>query len=58
MEDENQCGHYDYFLTDEAIEYRKQVNAGNIEDVDKKLYMEHDLEFMYIINQFFMDSIQ
>lgn len=58
MEEENHSGHYDYFLTAESIEYREQVDASNIKEVDKKLYMEHDLELMDIINQFYTNTIQ
>ena len=50
MDKENHNGHYDYFLTDAALEYQK----SNPETaVDKELYMEHDTNTMQMIIDFF-----
>ena len=50
MDKENHNGHYDYFLTDAAIEYK----AENPEPpIDKELYMEHDADIMNMIIEFF-----
>lgn len=44
-------GHYDYFLSNEALNYQKVV--GDVDEVDKWLYMEHDVEFMQELSDFF-----
>ena len=50
MDKENHNGHYDYFLTDAAVEYA----AENPEPpIDKELYMEHDADIMNMIIEFF-----
>ncbi len=43
-------GHYDYFLTDDALKYQ---NSNPKTDIDKELYMEHDDETMQMIIDFF-----
>ena len=43
-------GHYNYFLTDAAIEYQKSNPKGS---VNKELYMEHDKEIFEMISLFF-----
>lgn len=50
MDKENHNGHYDYFLTDAALEYQKSNPETN---VDKELYMEHDASVMQMIIDFF-----
>lgn len=50
MDKENHNGHYDYFLTDEALEYQKDTPDT---EIDKELYMEHDKEVMQLIIDFF-----
>ena len=50
MDEENHNGHYDYFLTDEALAYQK--NAPDT-DIDKELYMQHDAEIMQMIIDYF-----
>lgn len=50
-------GHYDYFLTDAAVAYRQQVDAGEIDSVDKWLYSEHDPAVMERICAFFTDAV-
>ncbi len=58
MTKKNHCGHYDYFLTDDSIEYRKQVDSGKVNSpVNKELYMEHDKQFMNYINDFFTNAL-
>lgn len=50
MDEENHNGHYDYFLTDAALEYA----ANNpIPPIDKELYREHDVNVMDMIIEFF-----
>jgi len=46
-------GHYDYFLTDDALEYQESAPDTNI---DKELYMEHDADVMQMILDFFDDA--
>lgn len=53
MDKENHNGHYDYFLTDEALLYQKNAPDSNI---DKELYMEHDDDVMQTIISFFDDA--
>ncbi len=49
MDKENHNGHYDYFLTDAALEYA----AENPEPpIDKELYMEHDADIMNMIIEY------
>jgi pimeloyl-ACP methyl ester carboxylesterase len=58
MTKKNHSGHYDYFLTDASIEYRKQVESGKVSGpVNKELYMEHDKQFMNSINDFFTKKL-
>lgn len=52
MNEENHNGHYDYFLTDAAVEYA----ADNpMLPINKELYMEHDTDVMNMIIEFFDD---
>ena len=56
---ENHDGHYDYFLTDAALAYQKEVDAvGFAGEIDKNLYLEHDKEFMEELNQFLLDAVK
>ena len=50
MDEENHNGHYDYFLTDAALEY--QVENPTVQ-VDKELYMEHDENVMDMMINFY-----
>lgn len=47
-------GHYEYFLSDAAIEYQKLTDKSI---VDKNLHMEHDMAFMDSLNNFFDNSL-
>lgn len=54
MTEENHNGHYDYFLTDEALAYQDKLNEKETDEpVDKALYMEHDTELMKELNSFY-----
>lgn len=50
MDEENHNGHYDYFLTDAALEYAAENPTSPI---DKELYIEHDEDVMNMIIEFF-----
>lgn len=50
MDEDNHNGHYDYFLTDAALEYAAE---NPMPPVDKELYMEHDAGVMKMIIEFF-----
>jgi len=50
MSEDGHNGHYDYFLTDEALEYQNECPGDN---VDKELYMEHDPGVMNMIVDFY-----
>lgn len=50
MDEENHNGHYDYFLTDAALEYQAQNPTVPI---DKELYMEHDEKVMNMMIKFY-----
>lgn len=52
MDEENHNGHYDYFLTDAALEY---VAENPMPPIDKELYREHDPDVMNMIIDFFDD---
>ncbi len=54
MDKEKHNGHYDYFLTDDALAYQESTPDANI---DKELYMEHDADTMQIIIGFFDDAL-
>jgi len=58
MDKEGHNGHYNYFLTAEALEYQKKINSGGITELDKSLYMEHDKEFLEYINSFYLRVIR
>lgn len=57
MDEVNHNGHYDYFLTDEALEYQKLVSSGGVDKVDKFLYLQHDKKVMKNINEFFLSFL-
>lgn len=58
MNKENHNGHYDYFLTDEALEYRELVQNGQeVQPMNKILFMEHNSELMDYISEFYLDTI-
>ena len=45
------AGHYDYFLSNEALNYQETVGVSD--RIDKWLYMEHDTQFMQKLSDFF-----
>lgn len=49
MDEENHNGHYDYFLTDAALEYAAE---NPMPPIDKELYREHDPDVMNMIIEF------
>lgn len=53
MDTENHNGHYDYFLTDAALEYQASNPSMPI---DKELYMEHDEKLMNTMIEFLGDE--
>ncbi len=53
MDKENHNGHYNYFLTDAALEYQAENPSAPI---DKELYMEHDEEVMGMLIEFLEES--
>lgn len=59
MTENNHQGHYDYFLTDEALKYQAQVpdRKDNTGKIDKSLYMQLDPNIMDYINKFYMESL-
>ncbi len=55
---EGHDGHYDYFLTKQAIRYQNEIKNKSFDGkIDKQLYMEHDIKFMDEINQFFLSAL-
>jgi pimeloyl-ACP methyl ester carboxylesterase len=58
MEEDHHNGHYDYFLSDRAVEYIERVGHNEVTGkIDKDLYLEHDEEMMDYINAFYMREI-
>jgi len=56
--EKNHNGHYDYFLTDSALEYQKLVETDGFDGkIDKLLYGQHDTEFMNCINDFLLSTV-
>jgi len=58
MDEKNHNGHYDYFLSDNAVEYRRKVEKDNIQKIDKFLYIEHSEKTMNYINNFFLKALK
>ncbi len=53
------AGHYDYFLTEEAREYRRSADAPSYHGpVDKDKYLELDEGFMDQLNKFFLGALE
>lgn len=50
-------GHYNYFLTNEAVKYQEQVKKDKSQKINKMLYFEHDENIMDRINEFYMKAI-
>lgn len=58
MDEGNKHGHYNFFLSDSALDYRNSIKENNTsQQVDKQLYMEHDTELMDKLNDFYLDSL-
>jgi pimeloyl-ACP methyl ester carboxylesterase len=60
MNSENHHGHYDYFLSDKAVDYRNKIKNNETdkkEAIDKFLYIEHDDEIMNFINEFYLEAL-
>ena len=60
MNKENHHGHYDYFLSDKAIAYRKKIKNDKTtkkQGIDKFLYIEHNDEIMNYINEFYLNAV-
>ncbi len=55
MDKENHNGHYDYFLTDEALAYSESNPEG---EIDKELYMEHNAAVMQMIVDYYDESLR
>lgn len=54
----NHNGHYDYFLTDEALEYQSFVKSKTFsKQIDKCLYAQHDISFMKHLNDFLLKAV-
>lgn len=54
----NHNGHYDYFLTEEALEYQSSLkNESFTGQIDKHLYAEHDVTFMKYLNDFLLKAV-
>lgn len=54
----NHNGHYDYFLTDNALEYQSLVKSEIFTgEIDKSLYCQHDTDFMKSLNDFMLEAI-
>lgn len=58
MDREGHNGHYDYMLTDQALEYQNLCRSSNIRPMDKWFVMEQDDSFFDQINIFFMSTVQ
>ncbi len=54
----NHNGHYDYFLSDEALQYQLFIeNETFTGKIDKNLYAQHDISFMKHLNDFLLNAI-
>lgn len=58
MDHEKHNGHFDYMLTDKALEYQNFCRENNVSPVDKWLIMEQDDNFFNCINTFFLSAIR
>lgn len=52
MQEKKHNGHYDYFLTDEALQYAESKPSGKI---DKELFMQHDAAFIQKLIDFYQE---
>ena len=59
MDEKNHNGHYDYFLSDDAVKYRALLEKEDADSnsIDRILYMDHDKETMQYINEFFLHAL-
>ncbi len=58
MERDNHNGHYDYMLTDRALEYQSLCQNNPDGTPDKWLIMEQDDAFFDQVNAFFISALQ
>ncbi len=57
MENDRHNGHFDYMLTDKALNYQKLCRENKVSSVDKWIIMEQDMIFYDKINAFFMSAL-
>jgi len=58
MSRDNHNGHYDYMLTDRALEYQSFCQSHPDEILDQWLAMEQDSSFFDQVNAFFLSALQ
>lgn len=58
MNRDHHNGHYDYMLTDRALEYQSFCQNNPDEIPDKWIIMEHDSSFFDQVNAFFISALQ
>ncbi|ABX41774.1 alpha/beta hydrolase [Lachnoclostridium phytofermentans] len=56
MDKERHNGHFDYIITDNALDYQKLCKDKKISQVDKWLIMERDKNYHDMINKFFLSA--
>lgn len=58
MDQERHNGHFDYMLSDRALEYQALCRAQNTAPADKWLAAEQDDGFFDRINTFFLSALE
>jgi hypothetical protein len=57
MEADRHNGHYDYMLTDKALDYQKSCRVNTVSLEGKWIIMEPDMKFYNKINEFFLSAL-
>jgi pimeloyl-ACP methyl ester carboxylesterase len=57
MQNDRHNGHFDYMLTDAALDYQKLCRDNKVISVDKWIIMEQDIKFYDKINKFYLSAL-
>ncbi len=58
MDKDRHNGHFDYMLTDKALDYQKLCQENKVSSVNKWIAMEQDMNYFDKINAFFLSGIK
>jgi hypothetical protein len=57
MQNDRHNGHFDYMLSDTALDYQKLCRDNKVISVDKWIIMEQDIKFYDKINTFYLSAL-